>query len=153
MISLAHPGSALIDLLNAEIDCREAEQPYWSAAIIHPVEGVGGGERRGPSRRTGWPNSLLTEWMFTRQGDCQFVWVTDRLDTSVGLAVWPVVTDEQTSELIGQVETFLNKWVVFYSSVFWHLSDSAYLAHPRAADTCPSCPCPVVSIGTAGGLP
>lgn len=28
MISLAYPGSALIDLLNAEIDCREAEQPY-----------------------------------------------------------------------------------------------------------------------------
>lgn len=28
MICLAHPGSVLIDLLNAEIDCREAEQLY-----------------------------------------------------------------------------------------------------------------------------
>ena len=43
MISLAHPGSVLIDLLNAEIDCREAEQPYWSAAfIIHSVWGARG---------------------------------------------------------------------------------------------------------------
>lgn len=43
MISLAYPGSALIDLLNAEIDCREAEQPYWSAAfIIHSVWGARG---------------------------------------------------------------------------------------------------------------
>lgn len=28
MIPLAHPGSALIDLLNAQIDCREAEHLY-----------------------------------------------------------------------------------------------------------------------------
>ncbi len=74
MISLTHPGSVLIDLLNAEIDCREAEEPYWSAAfIIHCVQGR---EMRGEERPeqeekllAGWPNSLLTGWTFTRQGD------------------------------------------------------------------------------------
>lgn len=65
MISPAHPGSVLIDLLNAEIDCREAEQPYWSAAfIIHSVLGVRRGERRGPGRRRSyWLDDLIAYWL------------------------------------------------------------------------------------------
>lgn len=113
MISLAHPGSVLIDLLNAEIDCREAEQPYWSAAFI-----IHSGSRRGEERLeqeekplTGWPNSLLTGWAFTWQSDEIFVSVTDRLDTSVGPAVWPALTDNITNGLIGQHGKIINMWV------------------------------------------
>lgn len=55
MISFTHPGSVPIDLLNAEIDSREAEQPYWSSAFL--IHSRGGKAWAGGSTDSRWANS------------------------------------------------------------------------------------------------
>lgn len=139
MISLAHPGSVLIDLLNTKIDRREAEQQYWSAAfIIHSVQA----ERRGPGMRSSGLDNLIAYWL----DECLPGTVTRHLSEQPKEDFFRPVT-AATNRLIAP--DFPNYQIVRHLSA----CNCSYPAHPRAACTCPSCLCLAVSIATVGGPP
>lgn len=131
MISLTQPGSVLIDLLNVEIDCREAEQPYWLAAFI--VCSLRGARGEAPSRKSSY---WLYDLMSYRLDECLPDKVTaDLSELMTGcthLLAWPTVTDAPTSKLIGRLE----KWIIWWSvcSVLTELVPelSTLVCHARA---------------------
>lgn len=119
----------------------------WAAILIGSLyHSLSAGGERGPGmRRSSWLDNLIAYWV----DGCLPDTVTRNLSEQQKEDFFRAVTAPTTQPIPSDFSKLKLSDIALSLSV----CNCSYPAHPKAACTCPSCLCLVVSIVTVGGLP